>query len=115
MHLIPAGYFTSDHIVFGDLGRGSVIAKGYAAEFPDLSASEDDAFGELEADIRLILSCLNPDERLQLHFYTSSDFAAPLDRFSEATWRANGHCPEITRRVRDELLVRFRSRMQNET
>jgi hypothetical protein len=115
MHLIPDGYFIDDHIVFCDLGGGSVIAKGYAAEFPDLSASEDDAFSELEAGIRLILSCLSPDERLQLHFYTSSDFAAPLDRFSEATWRANGNCPEITRRVRDELLVRFRSRMHQET
>ena len=68
MNLIPDGYFVDDYIVFGDLGRGSVLAKGYAAKFPDLSASDDEAFLDLETDLRLMLGCLNADERLQVHF-----------------------------------------------
>ena len=112
---IPDGYFHDDHLVWGNLGRGSVLARGYAAQFPDLSASDDQAFIDLESDIRLMLGSLKADERLQLQFYTSSDFSKPLDRFKEVTWRANGTAPEITKRVRDELVVRFRGRMSDET
>ena len=42
--IMPDGYFYEDHIVFGDPGNGSVIARGYAVNFPDLSASDDQAF-----------------------------------------------------------------------
>ena len=68
---MPDGYFYEDHMVFGDPGNGSVIARGYAVDFPDLSASDDQAFIDLESDIRLILGSLKTDERLQVQFYTS--------------------------------------------
>jgi len=77
---LPDGYFFEDHICFGDPGRGCVLAKGYAVDFPDLSASDDQAFMDLESSIRLMLGSLKSDERLQLQFYTSSDFSAALDR-----------------------------------
>ena len=84
-NLIPDGYFFDEHMVFGDLGKGSVLARGYAVQFPDLSASDDQAFIDLERDIRLILGSLKSDERLQLQYYTSSDFSAPLNRFLKIT------------------------------
>jgi len=80
-NLIPDGYFFDEHVVFGDLGKGSVLARGYALQFPDLSASDDQALVDLERDIRLMLGSLKSDERLQLQYYKSSDFAAPLNRF----------------------------------
>ena len=113
MNLIPNGYFVDDYMLFGDLGRGSVLAKGYAAQFPDLSASDDQAFMDLESDLRLMLGCLNADERLQLQFYTSSDFAEPLARFKDATWR-NSQI-EICTSVREELVSRFQGRMEEGT
>lgn len=113
MNLIPDGYFVDDYMLFGDLGRGSVLAKGYAVQFPDLSASDDEAFLDLEGDIRLMLGCLNSDERLQLHFYTSSDFSEALARFQDDTWR-NSQI-DICTSVREELVTRFRGRVEDET
>ena len=111
--IMPDGYFYEDHIVFGDPGNGSVIARGYAVNFPDLSASDDQAFIDLESDIRLMLGSLKPDERLQLQFYTSSDFSGPLNRFLEDT-RGNSKV-EFCSKVRDELVFRYRDRMTCET
>ena len=111
--IMPDGYFYEDHIVFGDPGNGSVIARGYAVNFPDLSASDDQAFIDLESDIRLMLGSLKPDERLQLQFYTSSDFSGPLNRFLEDT-RGNSKV-EFCSKVRDELVFRYRDRMACET
>ena len=65
-NLVPDGYFLDEQVVFGDLGKGSVLSKGYAVQFPDLSASDDQAFVDLESDIRLMLGSLNSDERLQM-------------------------------------------------
>ena len=68
---------------------------------------------DLESDIRLMLGSLKADERLQLQFYTSSDFSGPLNRFVENT-RANSKV-EICSMVRDELAFRYRGRMACET
>jgi hypothetical protein len=87
-NLIPDGYFFDEHVVFGDLSKGSLLTRGYAVQFPDLSASDDQAFIDLESDIRLMLGSLKNDERLQLQFYRSCDFSAPLNRFLQIT-RAN--------------------------
>ena len=111
-NLIPSGYFFGDHVCFGDPGRGCVLAKGYAVEFPDLSASDDQAFTDLESDIRLMLGSLKTDERLQLVFYTSSDFSAPLNRYEAETERCK---ISICGKVRGELLERFRGRMSAQT
>ena len=110
---IPDGYFLDDYQVHGHLGKGGILSRGYAVEFPDLSASDDEAFLELESDIRLILSALGADERLQLQFYTSSDFEAPLDRYLAHT-RASSRIP-IVSQVRDELVFRYRARMDAQT
>ena len=110
---LPDGYFFQDHLVFGDPGKGCVLAKGYAVDFPDLSASDDDAFTSLETDIRLILGSLKPDERLQLHSYTSSEFfSGPLNRFEAQSATSK---VEICNNVRSELVGRFRQRMAAQT
>jgi hypothetical protein len=57
----PDGYFYDDHMVFGDPGNGSVIARGYAVDFPERSASDDQAFIDLESEIRLMLGSLKTD------------------------------------------------------
>jgi TraG P-loop domain len=110
---MPDAYFFEDHMVFGDPGNGSVIARGYAVDFPDLSASDDQAFIDLESDIRLMLGSLKTDERLQVQFYTSSDYSGPLNRFLEDT-KANRRLP-FSSKVRNELVFRYRDRMACET
>ena len=72
---LPDGRIHEGHVVWGDLSKGSILCKGYAVQFPDLSASDERPFIDLESDIRLILGSLKADERLQLQFYTSSDFS----------------------------------------
>jgi hypothetical protein len=109
---LPDGYFFQDHLVFGDPGKGCVLAKAYAVEFPDLRASDDHAFASLEMDIRLILGSLKADERLQLHFYTGSDFSVPLDRYGAESARSK---VEICNKVRGQLLERFCARMAAQT
>jgi hypothetical protein len=109
---LPDGYFFEDHLVFGDPGKGCVLARGYAVDFPDLRSSDDDAFASLETDIRLMLGSLKADERLQLDVYTSSEFSAPLDRFEGETAKSK---VEICSKVRGELVNRFRSRMASQT
>jgi len=44
----------------------SILSGIHAVDFPDLSASGDQALIDLEYDIRLMLGCLKPDECLQL-------------------------------------------------
>jgi hypothetical protein len=112
--IMPDGYFYEDHIVFGDPGNGSVIARGNAVNFPDLSASDDQAYIDLESDIRLMLGSVKTDERIQLEFYTSSNFfSRSLNRFLEDT-RENSNV-EFCSKVRDELVFRYRDRMACET
>ena len=83
--LIPDGYFVDDHIAWGDLGRGGILSRGYRIQFPDNSASDDGAFIELEDNIRKVLSACQKEERLQLQFYTSSDYQRSLARYEEET------------------------------
>jgi hypothetical protein len=110
---LPDGYFFQDHLVFGDPGKGCVLAKGYAVDFPDLTASDEAAFISLETDIRLMLGSLRADERLSLNFYTSSDaFSGPLDRYETDTGKSK---VEICNKVRGELVRRFRGRMVAQT
>jgi hypothetical protein len=113
-NLIPEAYFYEDHTAWGDLNKGGVLSRGYAIDWPDLSASDDQAFVDQEADIRLILGSARSDERLQLHFFTSSSyFSRPLKRFAEQT-RAKSRL-EICSRVRDELVFRYRDRIACQT
>jgi hypothetical protein len=112
-NVIPDGYFFNDHVVFGDLCKGGVLSRGFAIDFPDLSASDDQAFIDLESDIRLMLGSLRDEERLQLDFYTSSDFSPALDRFLEDT-RINSKV-SLCSEVRNELTFRYRDRMGQQT
>jgi hypothetical protein len=110
--LIPDGYFVDHHLVWGDLGRGGILSRGYRFQFPDNSASDDDAFVELEDNIRKMLGSCQRDERLQLQFYTSSDYEGPLARYEEQT--KNARSPR-TVAIRKELVKRYRVRMEEET
>ena len=110
--LIPDGYFVDDHLVWGDLGRGGILSRGYRFEFPDNSASDDDAFIELEDNIRKVLGSCQRDERLQLQFYTSSDYESSLARYQEQT--KNAKSPR-TIAIREELVKRYRARVEEET
>jgi|SRR6267378_2830660 len=110
--IIPDGYFFQDHLIWGDLGKGGILSRGYEVQFPDLSASDDDVYTSLETDIRLMLGSLRADEQLQLIYFTSSDFSEPLNRYESETVKS---LIAICSDVRAELVQRFRQRMATET
>jgi hypothetical protein len=110
--LIPDGYFLDDYLVWGDLGKGGIVGKGFKIQFPDNSASDDQAFIDLEDNIRKILGACQADERLQLQFYTSSDYEAPLARYEAETARSK---VPVTSSMRQELVTRYRGRVEAET
>ena len=83
--LIPDGYFLDDYLVWGDLGKSGIVGKGFRFQFPDNSASDRQAFADLDDNIRKILGACQGDERLQLQFYTSSDYGAALSRYEAET------------------------------
>jgi hypothetical protein len=105
---VPTGYFLDDHLIWGDPGAGAIMSRTYAADFPDLSASDDSAFDLLESNCRLMLVSLPPGERLQLHYYTSNHLNRPLDRFAAQTAKSK---IEICSKVRGDIEARFRKLM----
>jgi type IV secretion system protein TrbE len=108
----PSGYFVDDHAVWGDPASGAVLSRFYSIDFPDTSASDDSVLNAFERDLRLMLGCLKTDERLQLQYYTSSEFSGALDRFESETRKS--HVP-VCNEVRGELVERYRDRMAHET
>ena len=107
---IPSGYFFDDFQVWGDPGKGAILSRMYAADFPDLSASDDSKFEALEKDCRLMLCSLRDGERMQLSYYTSNDFTRPLDRYAAET--AKGKIAMCTK-VRNDIEARFRTLMRH--
>src|SRR4029077_130626 len=108
---VPTGYFLDDHLIWGDPGAGAIMSRTYAADFPDLSASDDSAFDLLESNCRLMLVSLRPGERLQLYHYTSNDLNRPLDRYAAQTAKSK---IEICSKVRGDIEARFRKLMNTE-
>ena len=110
--LIPDGYLLDDYQAWEDLGKGGIVGKGYRFLFPDNSASDVQAFADLDDNIRKILGACQRDERLQLQFYTSSDYGAALSRYETET--ANCKVPTAIA-MREELASRYRKRIESET
>lgn len=110
---VPTGYFHFDHQAWGDVGRSSVVSRGYAFQFPDTSSSDDDVLLSLQDDLRLILANVRTGERMQVHLYTNSDAVrSPLNRFHGETVRLKG--PEASHAVRHELYDRFSRRVEDQ-
>jgi type IV secretion system protein TrbE len=108
---VPDGYFYEGFTVWGALGEGGIIGRGYVVEFPDLSASDPQAYLDLEKDLRMILSRVGSDERIQFQFFTSGEFGNDLGTFEAKTANARS---DIVRSVRTELVERYRKRMESD-
>jgi hypothetical protein len=110
---VPDGYFCDSHMVYGDLGTGAVMARMYDCVFPDLSTSDDKHLVNLEQDIRLMLGCLQKDERMQLVTYTSNEYGTDLDTYERQS--PDPAFLPVSASVRSELVNRFRHRISAET
>jgi hypothetical protein len=108
------GYFHENHLIFGDPGKGCVVAKGIALNFPDLSSSDDASLAELERDLGIIVRSLLPGEKLQFQFDTNSELGAPLQGFHEKT-AASVNAPQVSIDTRVELFNRFCRRIEEQT
>ena len=105
---IPNGYIVDGHVIFGDPNSGVIMSKFFDVTFPDLSGSDDQTHTDLEKDLRLILGALKEDERLQVQYYTGSDFEHSIKRFEDQTALS---AVAVSSSVRTELASRYRARM----
>lgn len=103
--IVPNGFFCEDYVAWDF--KHWIISRGYKMQFPDLATSDLDKWWELEMNIRQIMGCLTMEERLQVIFFTDSDFVDPLNRYDNITETALPICQEL----RSEFSAYFRKRM----
>jgi hypothetical protein len=80
---IPDGYNYEGFQVWGNLRKGGILSRGYAANFPDLSACDPQAYLDLQTDLRMMLARVSTDERIQVVYFTSNEFGEDIDRFEQ--------------------------------
>ena len=83
----PNGFFVNDLILFNSLRRGGYIAKGFVFEAPDLTNSPIADLNEFQEQLCLLLASLHENQRLQIQYFSDSDYKAELLRFQR---RPNG-------------------------
>jgi hypothetical protein len=105
---LPNGYIENNCCVWGDLSKKSVVTHGYKFVVPDLMSMSDSTLERWEEDLRVILASIQREERLQVHYYTGSDFETALSRYDEDTERYTA-MPKI-RAMREQLTAHYRSR-----
>jgi hypothetical protein len=110
--IIPPGFCHLDHLVFGDPNRSPVIARGYAAEYPDTANADVELLCNLEGDLLHMVNNLAPGERMQAHLYTTVADLAPLQRYHGKTVAAKP--PPFCRETRNEYFAYYFQRAEEE-
>src|SRR5882672_6185703 len=100
----PNGYFIRDLIVFNHLRRGGYVAKGFVFEAPDLTNSPIADLNDFQEQLCLLLASLNENQRLQVQYFSDSDYKTELLRYQQETERFTN---VWTKRVRNERFSRY--------
>ena len=100
----PNGFFVNDLILFNSLRRGGYIAKGFVFEAPDLTNSPIADLNEFQEQLCLLLASLHENQRLQIQYFSDSDYKAELLRFQSETERFENIW---TKRSRNERFMRY--------
>lgn len=108
----PDGYFCKDLIVYGDMQKESLVAKGYYVEAPDLHNVSVEQANEFHDKVRVFLGSLNEKQRVQFQWTCNSDYRTELNRYYEETKKCND---AGIRAVRHERYLRYWHRMQQRT
>jgi hypothetical protein len=100
----PNGFFVNDLILFNSLRRGGYIAKGFVFEAPDLTNSPIADLNDFQDQLSQLLASLQENQRLQVQYFSDSDYKAELLRYQQET----GKFENIwTKRSRNERFMRY--------
>jgi hypothetical protein len=100
----PNGYFLNDLIVFNSLREGGYVSKGFVFEAPDLTNAQAAELNGFQDQISLMLASLGEQQRLQIQFFSDSDYRQELLRYQEETKKATN---VWTRRSRNQRFERY--------
>jgi hypothetical protein len=100
----PNGFFANDLILFNSLRRGGYIAKGFVFEAPDLTNSPIADLNEFQDQLGQLLASLQENYRLQIQYFSDSDYKAELLQFQQETEKFENLW---TKRSRNERFVRY--------
>ena len=100
----PNGFFVRDLILFNQMRRGGYVSKGFVFEAPDLTNSPIADLNDFQEQLCLLLASLHENQRLQVQYFSDSDYKAELLRFQQETERFEN---PWTRRSRNERFTRY--------
>jgi len=100
----PNGFFVRDLILFNHLRRGGYVSKGFVFEAPDLTNSPIADLNEFQEQLCLLLASLHENQRLQVQYFSDSDYKGELLRFQQETERFEN---VWTKRSRNERFARY--------
>jgi hypothetical protein len=100
----PNGFFVRDLILFNHLRRGGYVAKGFVFEAPDLTNSPIADLNDFQEQLCLLLASLHENQRLQVQYFSDSDYKAELLRYQAETERFENIW---TKRSRNERFARY--------
>jgi hypothetical protein len=100
----PNGFFVRDLILFNHLRRGGYVAKGFVFEAPDLTNSPIADLNDFQEQLCLLLASLHENQRLQVQYFSDSDYKAELLRYQQETERFEN---VWTKRSRNERFARY--------
>jgi hypothetical protein len=100
----PNGFFVRDLILFNHLRRGGFVAKGFVFEPPDLTNSPIADLNDFQEQLCLLLASLHENQRLQVQYFSDSDYKTELLRYQQETERFEN---VWTRRSRNERFARY--------
>ena len=93
-----------DLMVFNHLRRGGYVAKGFVFEAPDLTNSPIADLNDFQEQLCLLLASLHENQRLQVQYFSDSDYKAELLRYQQETERFENIW---TKRSRNERFARY--------
>jgi hypothetical protein len=100
----PNGFFVRDLILFNHLRRGGYVSKGFVFEAPDLTNSPIADLNDFQEQLCLLLASLNENQRLQVQYFSDSDYKTELLRYQQETERFEN---PWTKRSRNERFARY--------
>ena len=100
----PNGFFVRDLILFNHLRRGGYVSKGFVFEAPDLTNSPIADLNEFQEQLCLLLASLHENQRLQVQYFSDSDYKTELLRYQQETERFEN---VWTKRSRNERFARY--------
>jgi hypothetical protein len=100
----PNGFFVRDLILFNHLRRGGYVAKGFVFEAPDLTNSPVADLNDFQDKLSRLLASLHENQRLQVQYFSDSDYKSELLRFQAETRQFDN---VWTKRSRNERFARY--------